>query len=82
MWRIGRKHKQIRHIVSQVCSFFGYKLQARSNFLQVRRYVEGTKNSLQLLDLLAAAGGDDAERSSKFEPKALYPEVSFLHMAI
>jgi hypothetical protein len=67
--------------VYQVCSFFLQLYKPALTFL-VRRYVEGTKNSLQLLDLLAAAGGDDAETNSKFEPKALYQEASSLHIAI
>ena len=43
----------------------------------VRKYVEGCKNSSQLLDLLSAPGSDAVEPTTATQARqALYPEVS------
>lgn len=43
----------------------------------VRKYVEGCKNSSQLLDLLSAPGSDAVEPTAATQARqALYPEVS------
>jgi exosome complex exonuclease DIS3/RRP44 len=42
----------------------------------VRKYVEAMKDAAPLLDLIAAAGGEEVEAGREGSRKALYPEVS------
>ena len=47
-----------------------------TSYLAVRRYVEGAKDSSQLLDLLSATGSDELEPTKAVSARqALYPEV-------
>jgi hypothetical protein len=49
----------------------------------VKEYVEASPNGSALLDLLSATAGDDAAERRKEGPRrALYPDVSSLHMSI
>lgn len=41
----------------------------------MREYVDGSKNGLLLLDILAAVGGDEAEAGKITRAEAIYPEV-------
>jgi hypothetical protein len=50
-------------------------------FFIVRKYVEGMKDSTQLLDLLAAVGSEDMEPTRAAAGRqALYPDVRFSHI--
>lgn len=50
-------------------------------FFIVRKYVEGTKDSTQLLDLLAAVGSEDLEPTRAAAGRqVLYPDVRFSHV--
>ena len=50
-------------------------------FFVVRNYVEGMKNSTQLLDLLAVVGSEDIEPTRAAAGRqALYPDVRFSHI--
>ena len=46
-------------------------------FFIVRKYVEGMKDSTQLLDLLATVGSEDIEPTKAAGRQALYPDVRF-----
>jgi exosome complex exonuclease DIS3/RRP44 len=51
-------------------------------FFIVRKYVEGMKDSTQLLDLLAAVGSEDMEPTKAAAGRqALYPDVRFSLMS-
>ena len=51
-------------------------------FFIVRKYVEGTKDSTQLLDLLAAVGSEDLEPTRAAAGRqVLYPDVRFSHVS-
>lgn len=58
---------------------FFFLLQGNSFMgLIVRKYVEGMKDSTQLLDLLAAVGSEDIEPTKATAGRqALYPDVCF-----
>ena len=50
-------------------------------FIIVRKYVEGLKDSTQLLDLLAAVGSEDVEPTRAAAGRqVLYPDVRFSHV--
>lgn len=63
---------------------FWYVFQSLSHFHSqrtdlVRKYVEGMKESAQLLDLLSAAGSNDIEPTkAKAGRQALYPDVRII----
>ena len=52
-------------------------------FFIVRKYVEGMKDSTQLLDLLAAVGSEDMEPTRAAAGRqVLYPDVSIFPLAL
>ena len=65
-------------LFSSFISFFFWFLF--SCFFIVRKYVEGMKDSTQLLDLLAAVGSEDMEPTRAAAGRqVLYPDVCFSH---
>ena len=90
MRRIGGRHRKREFPAFLVCTCHENSVLLYPTFIdrlltsKVRKYVEGTKESVKLLDLLSAAGDNEIEptKAASAGRGALYPDVSLIYFSI